>query len=303
MPSSEINRTNGIIWKVTLHARYDTLLLLEACFAKITDNTSCYELSSKTIESAPEDLWCFEGYFHDKPSIKQIRHELGALYTALCAESLKIEEVADIDWVQKMHNDFQPIYLGKFCITNTACKTQSASHIHQIIIEGSRAFGTGDHYTTQGCLEAMENVQKLDPKLVLDVGTGTGILAIAATKLWPHACVIGSDIDEVAVEIANRHAIINNVVVDFHLCADISFATKKADLIISNILAKPLITLAQDFVSILSDHAIIILSGFLDYQLPQVLERYIAHNMTPIDIINNERWITLTLQKMTNEIT
>lgn len=186
--------------------------------------------------------------------------------------------------------------IGAFFITNPANAHLCPINKHKIIIEASRAFGTGEHQTTQGCVEAIESLQTEKYNHIIDIGTGTGILAIVASKIWPQASVIGSDIEDVAVEISKLHAKTNNINASFIICDGAPKLDQKTNLIISNILARPLISMAPDFRSIISDEGKVILSGFLHYQLPSVLEAYINNQFTPLSIINKNNWITLILK-------
>src|ERR1700677_1101986 len=151
---------------------------------------------------------------------------------------------------------------------------QRPDNMIPVIMESSRAFGTGEHNTTKGCVEAMEAISDMNITSVMDVGTGTGILAIAASKIWPSAEVIGSDIDEVAVKVAEEHAKINNADIELKVADGIPSYSGKVDLIVSNILKEPLIELVGKFHEALSERGVVILSGFLDYQSDEVLEAY-----------------------------
>lgn len=294
---------NNVIWKIKYSTTYADLEKLEDFFATLTDNTSSYETESSTVDSQPNDLWCIEGYFSSKPSIEQINQKLSDFLfehnIRPKSQDLTLESLEDIDWVQRIYDNFKPIYIGSFVITNLACRKECKKGFKQIIMEASRAFGTGEHHTTKGCISAMEKLESITPNTILDIGTGTGILAIAARKIWPKSYILGTDIDQIAVDIARYHSDINATNIDFEVCdgmPNIKAKYKTVDLIVSNILSAPLINLAQEFTNILSDQGYIILSGFLDYQLPDVLSAYITAGCTPISIINNEKWITLSLQ-------
>jgi ribosomal protein L11 methyltransferase len=288
-------KPHNLLWKVSVTAKYSMLSIIEEYFEAITDTVSCHELESQTVDSMPDDLWRVEAYCITKPVIDDLVKDLGDIVS-----SPTLEIVEEIDWVSQMHDQFKPITIGRFFITNLAHVEKCPKHMDSVIIESSRAFGTGEHYTTQGCIEAMEKVSKIyAPSYIMDIGTGTGILAIAAAKIWPESYVIGSDIEEVACDIASKHAKINEVNIECIVCAGVPKIPRKANLIVSNILANPLVALAQDFAYHLQSNGYIILSGFLSNQLQTVLEAYTAHHLRPIDTINNNNWITLTLQKGT----
>ncbi len=285
------------IWKLNFPSLYYMLPIFEEYFADITDNICCYELSSKTVESMPDDLWCFEAYLENEINIETLKNNLQKIAPDWSfSDKLELIKLEDIDWAKKVQENFTPMEIGSFFITNPANAHLCPIGKHKIVIEASRAFGTGEHQTTQGCVEAIETLQKEDYTHIVDIGTGTGILAIVANKIWPNASIIGSDIEEVAVEISKSHAETNKVQADFILCDGAPKLDRKTDLIISNILAKPLISMATDFRSIIADNGRVVLSGFLNYQLPSVLEAYINNNFTPLSIINKNNWITLILK-------
>jgi ribosomal protein L11 methyltransferase len=155
-----------------------------------------------------------------------------------------------------------------------------------IKIDAGRAFGTGEHATTKGCLE-MISLLKTPPLKILDVGTGTGVLAIACKKLWKDAEIFATDIDEVAVEIAKENAGLN----DTNIKLAIKYSVDKSyDLIVSNILANPLIDMAGDFEKMLKIDGKLILSGFTKQQLQKLVETYSSFGFMLIDTISIDDW-------------
>ena len=285
------------IWKLNFPSYFHMLPIFEEYFADITDNICCYEISSKTVESMPDDLWRFEAYLENNIDIEALKKQLQKIAPDWTfAEEITLELLEDIDWAKKVQENFSPMEVGDFFITNPNSAHLCPEGKNKIIIEASRAFGTGEHQTTQGCIEAIDSQKNENYSHILDVGTGTGILAIVASKIWPNANVIGSDIEEIAVEISNLHAKTNDVKVEFLFCDGAPSLEDQVDLLISNILAKPLIAMAEDFRKIINENGKVILSGFLHYQLASILEAYINNGFTPISIINKNNWITLTLK-------
>jgi ribosomal protein L11 methyltransferase len=142
----------------------------------------------------------------------------------------------------------------------------------------------------------MESISHQNINSVMDVGTGTGILAIAAAKIWNKAKVSGSDIEEVAIEVSKQHAFANEVDIDFKIANGLPENTEKVDLIVSNILKAPLIDMAEDFSKNINRGGAIILSGFLDYQSQDVQDAYLKAGFKEPYVINKENWITLILK-------
>jgi ribosomal protein L11 methyltransferase len=169
-----------------------------------------------------------------------------------------------------------------------------------IIIAASRAFGTGGHATTSLCIKAMELIEDSNIKTIFDVGTGSGILGFVAEKIWPEVRVLACDIEETSVIIAKENAIINKSTAYFYQNSESGLnipegQSQTFDLIISNILAKPLIAMAAGFKKISHSNTKVILSGFLDYQQQEVQDAYEAAGFIVEKSLSQDRWVTLVL--------
>lgn len=196
--------------------------------------------------------------------------------------------------------------LGPFHIQDISIPfVRSFKHRYTIRISAGEAFGTGDHATTSGCLTMLGKLAKqgFKPKTVLDIGTGTGILAIAASKSWPSAHVIGTDIDKHAVTIARSNARINNVHHHIHVLFASGFSHPlvkrhhKVDLVVANILALPLISMAKDLGHRLNPGGKILLSGILISQEPALVAHYKACGFRVVERIRREPWSVLSMER------
>jgi ribosomal protein L11 methyltransferase len=160
-------------------------------------------------------------------------------------------------------------------------------------IDAGLAFGTGQHATTSGCLEALDRLERDGRSFanIADIGTGTGLLAFAALALWPQAKCIATDIDEKAVEVARDNAAINGVALGHGggqlllaqadgMDSPLLAARAPFDLLVANILAGPLIHLAADFAKALAPGGTILLAGLLDTQADSVVAAYEALGLT-----------------------
>ena len=173
-----------------------------------------------------------------------------------------------------------------------------------IEIEAALAFGTGHHGTTRGCLLLLDHVLKAwRPRRVLDLGTGTGVLAIAAAKAL-HEKVLASDIDPPSVQVARENARLN---VAGHLVQAVRAtgfsapqfaAAAPFDLVLANILANPLRQLAAPMTRHLAPSAMVILSGLLTHQAPGVIAAYRARGLVPVRHLRIEGWSSLLLRKV-----
>jgi ribosomal protein L11 methyltransferase len=175
-------------------------------------------------------------------------------------------------------------------------------------IDAGLAFGTGQHATTSGCLEALDALERQGARFknVADLGTGTGLLAFAALALWPEARCIATDIDPVAVDVARDNAAINGVKLGHGagelllLAADgmaspMLSARAPYDLIVANILAGPLIELAPDFAHALAPGGTVMLAGLLDTQADGVIAAYEKLGLSAADRGSGE-WPVLVLR-------
>lgn len=214
-----------------------------------------------------------------------------------------VEALEDRDWVTLSLEGLPPVRAGRFIVAGSHALTQNAPGKTDILIEAGPAFGTGHHGTTLGCLLGYEHV--LDsgvPTKVLDVGTGSGVLAIAAIKTGAQRA-IGTEIDTQSVIVANENASKNNVSNQFK-----TYQTRGAtnriiqsaapyDLIFANILARPLTRLAPKLVPLIQSGGHIILSGLLTRQEPLVRAAYQGRGLTLVKRIRRDGWSTLVLRR------
>ena len=189
-----------------------------------------------------------------------------------------IQQLPDEDWVGLSQSGLPPIIAGRFFVHGSHDSPPATAEI-PILVDAGQAFGTGHHGTTTGCLLMLDSLENdgVRPDTILDLGTGAGILAIAAAKLFPNAELLATDIDPIATEVAAENAVLNSVQFDA-LSAD-GFDTpalkdKSFDLVIANILAGPLRGLAPDIAAAMNDGGYAILSGILDEQAEWVAQAF-----------------------------
>ena len=232
-------------------------------------------------DPSKSDEWLIHAYFEHAPTADEL-----AGVEALGSGSPRVEELGEADWVTMSQAGLQPIRAGRF-IVHTPTNPSAPPGAIAFEIEASLAFGTGQHATTSGCLEALDRLAREDARFgnIADIGTGTGLLAFAALALWPEARCIATDVDSVAVEIARENAAINRVKLGHGegelllaqadgMDSPLLAARAPMDLIVANILAGPLIDLASDFAKSLAQGGTIILAGLLDTQADAVASAY-----------------------------
>lgn len=219
--------------------------------------------------------------------------------------SCSTEAVPETDWVTETQRMLPPIHAGRFIVHGSHDRIRIHSR-WAVEIDAGRAFGTAHHGTTKGCLLAIASLASvMRPRSVLDLGTGSGVLAIAATKAFQHKPQIAAvDVDPVAIEVASENCRKNGVADSVKLFVGDGLRPRKAyeqapfDLVIANILARPLLKLAPRLAKLVSRGGIVILSGLLSGQAREVLARYQATGFRLRKTGNLEGWSTLVLQRV-----
>lgn len=289
--------------KIHFETNYKSIELFEEFFPEDTLGICTYEVESETIDSKPEDKWSMEAYLAKKPDLVVIEKDLrefGVKHNLDILSKISVIPIEDKDWVKEYEEQQKPIEIGRFFITSKQQKTNCPQAKTPIFIEASRAFGTGDHATTSLCIKAMESLNIESVNSIFDVGTGSGILSFAAEKIWPKANILACDIEEISIALAKDNQKINNSKIEFYQNTEEALNVPKKwdqsfDLIVSNILANPLIAMASSFQKLSNKNTKIILSGFLDYQSSDIEKAYLDDGFSVIEKLSQDKWITLVL--------
>jgi ribosomal protein L11 methyltransferase len=252
----------------------------------------------------PDGRWDVTVHFADPPDQALVRELVANAAGADVAKGIAFDTVEAKDWVKASLEDLVPVPAGRFIVHGQHDRERIAPNKLGIEIEAALAFGTGHHGTTRGCLLLLDHVLKAwRPRCVLDLGTGTGVLAIAAARAL-HEKVLASDIDPPSVQVARENARLN---VSGHLVQAIratGFAAPQFaaaapfDLVLANILANPLRQLAGPMARHLAPSALVILSGLLTHQAPGVIAAYRARGLVPVRHLRIEGWSSLLLRKV-----
>lgn len=255
-------------------------------------------------ETKPEE-WLLEAYTEGKPAADIIAAVQELVPSAKKAKP-RVEKVEEQDWVTLSQAGLEPIRAGRFYVHTSAHSDDVPADATVFQIEAGRAFGTGHHYTTTGCLQMLDRLKRQGARyrMIADVGTGTGLLAFAAMSLWPRAHAIATDIDPVSIEVTAENAALNRVNehrlalavaegVDHPLYDELA----PFDLVVANILALPLIELAPSIAATLMPGGTLILAGLLTTQAEAVASAYRAQGMRMGDTIVNGDWSILMMRK------
>ena len=235
------------------------------------------------------------GYFADTPNRERIRNEL---FNALriydlpssSVRNMNVREVAQRDWLEEWKQNWQPVEVGRFIIAPPWSELSNTHDRLVIRIEPGMAFGTGTHETTRLCLQAIE--KHFSGGSFLDVGTGTGILAIAAAKLHPEASIAAFDTDEDAIAIARDNAKANNVQIEFH-GGPVDEATASADLVCANLTADVIVEMIRTLVSLTCGK--LVLSGILETQIDMVQAALHDCGISEFEVTQDGEWVALII--------
>jgi len=258
--------------------------------------------------------WTLEWFFKQKPGEDDLTARINILTQmnnledlGITAKNWEISEVPEKNWLEESYKQLQRFSIGPFFIYGAHYEDDNPEGQIGLQIESATAFGSGGHGTTKTCLLAMSGLKEegLCPWNVLDMGTGSGILAIAAWKLWKTP-ILAVDIDEEAVKVANRHRKANDVkegsasltcIQGDGFQAPIVQERKPYDLITANILAGPLQDMATDLTAVLDEKGHVILSGMLTGKADNVLKTYEALGLKLKQRYDLDEWSTLVLQQ------
>lgn len=264
---------------------------------------------TQELEAFNDAKWELLAYFNGKPSTEVIA-QLQALIPSAANVKAQLDKLPDEDWLTLSQQGLQPVRAGRFYVHTSKNAGILPPNAVPFLIEASQAFGTGGHETTSGCLNMLDKLRRRGNRfdLIADIGTGTGLLAFAAQRLWPRAYITASDIDPISIDVTAENAAINNVPLgqllgQVALCVatgtDHEMIQRRApyDLVIANILAGPLIELAPSLSDILGEGGTLILAGLLNTQADAVIRTYYRRGFRLAERSDMGDWPCLRLVK------
>jgi ribosomal protein L11 methyltransferase len=248
-------------------------------------------------EDEDHDVWRIDAF----PTTSEETDALKARLAAQPGLVVTVEPLADADWLAMSLSGLPPVRAGRFFVYGAHDRGQVPPNAVALRIEAGAAFGTGHHGTTVGCLQAWNDLIKARRfDKVLDVGAGTGVLAIAAARTGARLAR-GTDIDAPSVRIARENAELNGARAEFVHASGLGHQRVRSaapyDLVFANILAPPLVALAQDIRGALRPGGVAILSGLLRTQERRVLAAYRSRGFRLLRRIHRDAWATLVLER------
>ena len=294
-------------WVLTGELPPETAQELETAVDQVCDEMDLFPPTVSRFEQPGEDLWRVDIYFVEKPEQSFLSHLLARAKITDWAHDLSPLE--DRDWVSESQKLLAPVRAGRFLVYGSHDADKADASLINLQLDAGQAFGTGKHETTATCLTLIDQIPK-KPSTLLDIGTGSGVLALAACKLWPALIATGTDIDPIAVEVAIDNASINSValrkpeqnqaglaLIVADGMQDERLQTEQPyDLVVANILAGPLIDMAPDISAAVKENGTLILSGLLITQAEDVLAAYEDQSLELVAREENGEWAALQLE-------
>jgi ribosomal protein L11 methyltransferase len=272
----------------------------EAGARRLSDALAEADVLAADMTEAGDGRWTVTAYYAAPPDPADLAAFARAALGEQATEGV-LSELPDEDWVSKSLQALAPIRAGRFIVHGSHDRGKPLGNETAIEIDAGQAFGTGHHGTTAGCLQALEDLAKARTfEAALDLGTGSGVLAIAAAKTW-RIPVLATDIDPLAVRIAKDNVRLNGVAGLVRVIEAAGFAhlllrpPAGFDLIVANILANPLAAMAGALTRALLPDGIAVLSGLLPAQRQRVLAAYRARGLVLRRSFVRNGWLTLVL--------
>jgi ribosomal protein L11 methyltransferase len=270
-------------WILTLPCTKAEAEILAGDVPELADIDPAPVLVTSEPDDTKPDIWQLDAYFEGKPS-RDVLKAIARLVPSAREKEPKARPLPSEDWVTMSQEGLEPLIAGRFHVRTPHFPARR--DLVDFVIPAGLAFGTGQHATTSGCLSALDQLKREGKvfRNIIDVGTGTGLLAFAAMHLWPVAKAMATDIDPISIDVVRENMALNDVgglalVVADGMSHREIVARAPYDLVIANILAQPLIDMAPWIAAAVAHRGTLILAGLLDVQAAAVIRAYKREGM------------------------
>jgi ribosomal protein L11 methyltransferase len=291
-----VNDSAPQLWRIVLAADGRSQAAYAAALEDLAESISAFE-------SAPGGAWRIEALTGAEPDENAVRTRLAdvAQTLGMTAPRIEISPMPKVDWLAENRRAFPPLAVGRYFVFGSHYGGEVPAGARPIELDASIAFGSGEHATTRGCLLALDRLSRARrARRVLDVGCGSGILAIGAARSWP-ARVVASDIDKDSVRLAAENMQRNAVAGCVKVLRSDGLARVRPrrgyDVVLANILARPLCRLAGPISRAVRRGGTVVLSGLLAGQESEVRSAYRARGLALSRRIAIGGWHTLVFRR------
>lgn len=289
----------SFFWRLSCQAPFNSI-------EKFADVIEPHVLSVGWFEGPQENVWILEATVRQQPDETLLKKQLqeAAEQLNVTPPALTIEKIADENWLEQTWKNFPPLTIDKFYIYGSHAKGDIPEGLIGLEINAATAFGSGEHETTTACLQTLGDFyrQGLTFHRSLDMGCGSGILAMAIAKLW-ETPVLAVDNDPESVKVTQQNIRMNDCEPYITTLCNEGFDGNSVqsngpfDLIVANILAGPLCEMAQEMVKNIQPQGRLVLSGLLSRQIEEVTLAYEKAGAQVLSIKKVEDWVAITLTK------
>jgi ribosomal protein L11 methyltransferase len=286
-------------WQISLEVPAAHAFAFGEALEALVDSCSTFEIENSANWAVTAITQSFPDHATLIRAVKRAAHDAD-----IDAPDVEIQQLPAVDWLARNRESFPSLHYGRFLIHGSHQRPSRPTHALTMEVDAGRAFGSGTHGSTEGCLRTLELMShSTRPRRMLDLGCGSGILAMAAARLWRRVTVLAVDIDIHAVRTTAENSKRNHVSRRIRAARADGYPRRRhgiggrCDLVTANILAAPLIDMATDAKRWLRPGGAIILSGLLNHQEREVAAAYLSRGFIVVKRVRIQGWSTLFMRR------